>query len=115
MGLWSLVSYVPFFWHPYVLVTEAGDTSVAGAYDYLAADMLVQRETFQARNAELAAAGAPPAHGIRANPIYLPAPHEVARAFYTAFKTPPARQGDLWLHESLLHSCRVIFWASSSR
>jgi NitT/TauT family transport system permease protein len=34
----------------------------------------------------------------------------VARAFYTAFKTPPARQGDLWLHESLLHSCRVIFW-----
>jgi NitT/TauT family transport system permease protein len=110
LALWSLVSYVPFLWHPYVLVTNAGDESVAGEHDYLATDMLVEREVFAARNAELAKAGAAPAQGARANPIYLPAPHEVARAFYTAFKTPPARQGDLWLHESLLHSCRVIFW-----
>jgi NitT/TauT family transport system permease protein len=107
---WSAVSYVPFLWHPNVLVTDAGDESVAGEHDYLAVDMLVEREVFAARNAELAAAGARLARGARANPIYLPAPHEVARAFYTAFKTPPARQGDLWLHESLLHSCRVIFW-----
>jgi NitT/TauT family transport system permease protein len=111
--LWAVVSYVPFVWHPLVLVTEAGDASVAGPNDYIAADMLVEREVFTARNAELSAAGkgrAELARGISRNPIYLPAPHEVARAFYTAFRTPPARQGDLWLHESLLHSCRVIFW-----
>jgi NitT/TauT family transport system permease protein len=112
LALWSAVSYLPFFWHPLVLVTAAGDESVAGDHDYLATDMLVEREVFAARNAELAAANVPPdqwARGVRKNPIYLPAPHEVARAFYTGFKTPPARQGDLWLHESLLHSCRIIF------
>jgi NitT/TauT family transport system permease protein len=110
LGLWSAVSYLPFLWHPLMLVTDPGDVSVAGAHDYLATDMLVERAVFEARNAELAHAGATPAQGLRRNPIYLPAPHEVARAFYTAFRTPPARQGDLWLHESLLHSCRVIFW-----
>ncbi len=109
-AIWSAISYLPFVWHPLVLVTEAGDASVVGEHDYLAPDMLVEKEVFKARNAELAAAGKPPALGIPKNPIYLPAPHEVLRAFYTAFKTPPARQGDYWLHESLLHSCRVIFW-----
>ena len=40
----------------------------------------------------------------------MPAPHEVAKAFVTAFGTPPERPGDVWLHESLAHSCRIIFW-----
>jgi len=44
------------------------------------------------------------------NPIYLQAPHAVARAMYTAFTTAPEREGDAWLHESLLQSCKVIFW-----
>jgi NitT/TauT family transport system permease protein len=108
--LWSAVSYLPFLWHPLVLVTDAGDESVAGEHDYLATEMLVERAIYDARNAELGAAGKRAAKGTPQNPIYLPAPHEVARAFYTSFKTPPARQGDLWLHESLLHSCKVIFW-----
>jgi len=111
--LWSAVSYLPFLWHPLVLVTHAGDESVAGEHDYLSTEMLVERAIFDARNAELKAAGKTGeglAKGSPQNPIYLPAPHEVARAFYTSFKTPPARQGDLWLHESLLHSCKVIFW-----
>jgi NitT/TauT family transport system permease protein len=113
LALWSAVSYIPIFWHPLVLITDAGDESVPGTLDYLAPDMLVERGDVAARNAELRAAGAGPeslVKGVRKNPVYLPAPHEVARAFYTAFKTPPARQGDLWLHESLLHSCRIIFW-----
>ena len=46
----------------------------------------------------------------RANPIYLPAPHEVAKAFYTAFTTPPAQKDGLWMHESLWQSIKVIFW-----
>ena len=28
--LWSLISYVPFIWHPLVLVEDPGDTSVSG-------------------------------------------------------------------------------------
>ncbi len=40
---------------------------------------------------------------------YLPAPHEVGMALVTAFTTPPAHSGDVWLHESLWHSCQVLF------
>lgn len=107
---WCAISYVPFFWHPLVLVQDAGDTTVSGKYDYLAADQRVDLETFEARNVELAQAKAKLATGERVNPIYLPAPHEVARAFYTAFTTAPERRGDYWLHESILHSCQIIFW-----
>jgi NitT/TauT family transport system permease protein len=48
--------------------------------------------------------------GNPANPIYLPAPHEVAIAFYTAFTTEPKRRTEKWLHESLWDSIQVIFW-----
>jgi NitT/TauT family transport system permease protein len=107
---WSTVSYVPFVWHPLIKVTDAGDRSVPGTYDYVAVDQLVDRQVFEQRNQELARAGAKLAEGYRENPIFLPAPHEVLRAFVTAFTTPPERHGDVWLHESLLHSCRIIFW-----
>ncbi len=110
---WSIVSYVPFVWHPLVHVRDAGDASVPGEYSYVAADQLVEREVFEKRNLELAKANAKLAQGERANPVFLPAPHEVARAFYTAFTTPPLRKGDYWLHESLWHSCQVIFWGFS--
>ncbi len=109
LGVWSAVSYLPFLWHPLVLITDPGDASVEGFHDYLARGMLVERDVFNERNAELADAGAALATGIRKNPIYLPAPHQVAVAFYTGFRTPPVRTGDLWLHESLAHSVRVIF------
>lgn len=108
--VWCAVSYVPFVWHPLVEVVDPGDTRVSGAYSYLAAGQLVEREVFEKRNAELAAAGAELARGFRTNPIYLPAPHEVAKAFVTAFTTAPTRHGDVWLHESLWHSCQIIFW-----
>jgi NitT/TauT family transport system permease protein len=107
---WCIVSYVPFVWHPQVRVTDAGDTSVPGDYSYLAVEQRVDLSEFEARNAELSSKGATLAVGERVNPIYLPPPHEVARAFYTAFTTPPQRTGDQWLHESLWHSCQVIFW-----
>jgi NitT/TauT family transport system permease protein len=106
--LWSLLSYVPFLWHSQVLVTDAGDTTVAGQYSFVAVGQRVDLDVFDGRNAELVAAGARLASGDRVNPIFLPAPHEVARAFYTAFTTPPERTGDFWLHESLWHSCTII-------
>ncbi|HEX2736468.1 MAG TPA: ABC transporter permease [Polyangiaceae bacterium] len=108
--VWCLLSYVPFLWHPMTLVTDPGDVSVAGDYSFIEKDQLVDRDVFAKRNLELSAAGAHLAEGQRANPIYLPAPHEVARAFYTAFTTEPQRRGDYWLHESLWHSCQIIFW-----
>jgi NitT/TauT family transport system permease protein len=109
-ALWCIVSYVPFVWHPLVLVHDPGDTSVPGTYSYLAEGQLVEREVFAARNAELSKAGKKLATGERSNPIYLQSPHAVGRALVTAFTTPPARDGDMWLHQSLLKSCNVIFW-----
>jgi NitT/TauT family transport system permease protein len=107
---WCLLSYVPAIWHPYVLVTDAGDSAVPGKYSYIEVDQRVDAAEFAARNSELSAAHARLARGTPANPIFFPAPHEVARAFYTAFTTPPERTGDVWLHESLWQSCKVIFW-----
>jgi NitT/TauT family transport system permease protein len=51
-----------------------------------------------------------PATGVAANPVFLPAPHQVVRALVTGFTTPPARPEEPWLHESLWHSIKVIFW-----
>jgi NitT/TauT family transport system permease protein len=41
---------------------------------------------------------------------WLPTPWQVAKAFYHAFVTPPTVRGEKWLHESLWHSCKIIFW-----
>ena len=102
--LWSAVSYVPWLWHPLVRVTAPGDV------DYFTEDMDVARGDFDSELAKTRAAGTAPPEGHRVNPVYLPAPHEVARAFYTAFKTPPRLPNEPWLHESLGHSIRTIFW-----
>jgi NitT/TauT family transport system permease protein len=108
LAAWCLLSYIPFLWHPQVLVEDAGDTGVPGQYAFIAAGQRVDRDVFEGRNAELVSSGHRPARGERVNPIFLPAPHEVARAFYSAFTTAPERTGDYWLHESLWHSCTVI-------
>lgn len=100
LALWSTVSYVPFLWHPLVRVDDPGSVS------YFAPGMLVERAVFAAENAKADT----PATGARANPIYLPAPHEVAGALFTAFTTPPRLPTEPWLHESLWHSAQVIFW-----
>ncbi len=107
---WCVISYVPFVWHPQVLVQDAGDASLPGQYSFIAAGERVDRAAFEGRNLELSHAGKRWATGARCNPIFLPAPHEVARAFYTAFTTAPQRTGDFWLHESLWQSCKIIAW-----
>jgi NitT/TauT family transport system permease protein len=102
--IWSLISYVPFIWHPKVEITEPGDV------DYLSKGMLLDREIFdkEVDNAREKSLAAP--EGFRANPVYLPAPHQVATAFYTAFTAEPVRRDEKWLHESLWDSIQVIFW-----
>jgi len=102
--VWSLVSYVPFLWHPMVRVTDPG------AVDYFQPDMLVEAGVFAAETATMREQNLALPAGVPANPVYLPAPHEVLRAFYTAFTTKPQQRDAPWLHESLLHSIRIIFW-----
>lgn len=104
LGLWCMVSYVPFIWHPQVRVTHAGGSGM------LEKGMLIDREAFEEEWRDLKAKGLEPAEGEPANPIFLPAPHKVAQALYTAFTTEPARTGDLWLHQSVWHSIQIIFW-----
>ncbi|MHB1236616.1 MAG: ABC transporter permease, partial [Gallionella sp.] len=102
--VWCLVSYVPFIWHPKILVVDPGGV------DYFQVGMLVDKSVFrdELANMQLQHLGVP--HGEPANPIYLPAPHQVAKAFYTAFTTEPEQKDGPWLHESLWHSVKIIFW-----
>lgn len=102
--LWSLVSYVPWLWHPKVEINDPGDVS------YFKQGMLVDSDLFDKESLKLEASGKTMPAGTPANPIYLPAPHEVAIAFYTAFTTEPKRRSEMWLHESLWNSIQVIFW-----
>ena len=102
--IWSLVSYVPWLWHPKIEITQAGDVA------YFQTGQLVDKAVFNAEHTSLLESGGIEPQGDPANPIYLPAPHEVANAFYTAFTTEPKRRNEKWLHESLWSSIQVIFW-----
>lgn len=102
--VWALFSYVPFLWHPMIRIAEPGGIS------YFQKDMLVNREVFRQEVANAQAQQLAVPFGERANPVYLPAPHEVITALYTSFTTEPQRRSELWLHESLWSSIQVIFW-----
>jgi NitT/TauT family transport system permease protein len=98
------VSYLPFVWHPKVLVEDPGGV------DYFQPGMLVDQAVFRDEAAAMREQHLAPPHGSPANPIYLPAPHQVLAALYQAFRTPPEQKDLPWLHESLWHSVQVIFW-----
>lgn len=102
--LWCAVSYIPWLWHPNMRITVPGDV------DYFVEDMEVPRADFERELAKVKAASGTLPEGIRVNPVYLPAPHQVARAFYTAFTTEPRLPNEPWLHQSLGHSIRTILW-----
>ena len=102
--IWSVVSYVPAVWHPMVLISQPGDV------DYFQVDMLVDKQVFNQELVDAASANKTLPVGEPANPVYLPAPHEVVKALYTSFITPPAQHDGLWLHQSLWQSIQVIFW-----
>lgn len=102
--VWCVVSYVPTVWHPMVLISEPGDV------DYFQVDMLVNKQVFKDELANIASEHKALPVGEPANPVYLPAPHQVAQALYTSFITPPAQKDGLWLHQSLWQSIKVIFW-----
>jgi NitT/TauT family transport system permease protein len=103
LATWCAISYVPFIWHPLIRLTDVGDSML------LTTDQLWPPQAVKDENARLIADGLKPAVGVRANPVFLPAPHEVFKAFYTAFKTEPS-EGEPWLHEALWHSIKIIFY-----
>ena len=102
--VWAAVSYTPFIWHPNIEIIEPGSVS------YFREGMQIERDAFQKEYDQQLAEGGDLPVGARANPVYLPAPHEVAIAFYTSFTTEPRRRSEQWLHESLWHSIQIIFW-----
>jgi NitT/TauT family transport system permease protein len=104
LALWCIVSYVPFVWHPLIMITSPGDS------DVFVVGQRFSPEGFKQENDSLIADHLKLGTGIRVNPVYLPSPGAVAKAFYVAFTTPPYSPGDLWLHQSLWHSIQIIFW-----
>lgn len=102
LAAWCAVSYVPFIWHPMMRVTDAGGSSVYSVGDVIA------REAFAIEQDDLVAASQPAMAGERANPPFLPKPHEVGRSLYTAFTTEPLRKNAPWLHERIGQSLVVL-------
>ncbi|MDB5326699.1 MAG: NitT/TauT family transport system permease protein [Phycisphaerales bacterium] len=103
--LWCVVSYVPAVWHPQRLITDAGGS------ENFSTDQRLDAASFEEEQAKLTAAHQPLMTATKVNPIFLPAPHEVGRALYTAFTTPPARKGSPWLYERIEHSILILFEA----
>ncbi|OJU90121.1 MAG: nitrate ABC transporter permease [Acinetobacter sp. 38-8] len=103
--IWSCVSYLPFIWHPQVQITNSGDVS------YLQVGTRLAKDAYYAEAQNIVDQGKNPPTGILVNPIYLPAPHEVAKALFTSFMTPPQQADSPWLHQSLWHSIKIVFTA----
>ena len=114
--LWCAVSYVPFIWHPKVTISNPGSV------DYFQTGMQVDRSEFRDENKKAATEGRALATGTRENPVYLPAPHLVAKALVTAFRTPPgmsshstacSRQAT-WLRDRARSRCRLDHTCSTA-
>ncbi|ENX60917.1 MULTISPECIES: ABC transporter permease [Acinetobacter] len=103
--IWSCVSYLPFIWHPQVQITDAGSAT------YLQAGTRIDKQAYYAEAQDAVNQGKTPPIGILVNPIYLPAPHQVAKALFTSFTTPPQQADAPWLHQSLWHSIKIVFTA----
>ncbi|MCL6237693.1 MULTISPECIES: ABC transporter permease [Acinetobacter] len=103
--IWCAVSYLPYLWHPQVQITQSGSVP------YFQIDSRVDKAVFYAEAQSAVNAGLAPPQGKLVNPIYLPAPHEVAKALVTAFITPPAQPDAPWFHQSLWHSIKIVFSA----
>ena len=103
--IWCAVSYLPFIWHPQVQITNSGSVS------FLQIGSRVDKSVFYAEAQNAVNTGTEPPQGNLVNPIYLPAPHQVATALVTAFTTPPAQADAPWFHQSLWHSIKIVFSA----
>ena len=104
LAIWAAVSYVPFLWHPLVEISDPGSV------DYLEAGMRLDKTIFAQEVATAKQNGTAPPRGTPANPVYLPAPHEVAAALWDALVHPPPQADATPMPSNLWHSIQIIFW-----
>nr|WP_255663140.1 ABC transporter permease [Komagataeibacter sp. FNDCR2] len=104
LSIWSLVSYVPFIWHPQVLITNPGGE------EYLEAGMRMNRVDFRHAVQEMRDSGQQLPTGVAANPVYLPTPGEVALAFCHAFTQSASTGPEKSILVAFGHSLQIIFW-----
>ena len=104
-ALWCVVSYVPFVWHPLIAITDPGDVS------YYEVGMRAPKDDFADAVRTAIAAHQQPPKGVPANPVYLPAPDEVARALWAAVSVPSGTPEEFRLSTSLWHSIQIMVWA----
>ncbi len=102
--IWCLVSYVPYVWHPKILVTDPGGV------DYFQVGSLVDKPMFASEVADMEKQHLAVPAGTPANPIYLPAPLDVVKALYAGLVHPPQQSDTPSMLASLWHSIQVIFW-----
>ncbi|QEO17619.1 ABC transporter permease [Acetobacter vaccinii] len=101
---WSAVSYVPFLWHPQVLITNPGGE------EYLEEGMRMQRADFERAVHEMRAAGQKVPEGVPANPVYLPSPGSVLSSFAHAFVMTEGNGPEKSILQAFWHSIQIIFW-----
>lgn len=104
LALWSVVSYVPFVWHPQILITDPGDE------DYLESGMRLNRADFDKAVLEMKAHNQKIPEGVPANPVYLPSPGSVLTAFIHAFSNPVGSGSEKSIPQAFWHSIQIIFW-----
>lgn len=102
--IWSAFSYIPFLWHPLVTISDPGSVK------YLQKGMRLDRTIFANEVASAQQNGLAPPEGKAANPVYLPAPDEVARALWNGLVRAPSERDAIRLPQSLWHSIQIIFW-----
>lgn len=102
--VWGAVSYLPFVWHPQILVTDPGGE------EYLETGMRMQRADFLNAVKEMQEQHQPVPQGIPTNPVYLPTPEEVLSAFVHAFTSSAPVGAEHSITQAFGHSIRIIFW-----
>ncbi|MGG6430680.1 ABC transporter permease [Acetobacter ghanensis] len=101
---WSGVSYLPFIWHPQVLITDPGGE------EYLEEGMRMNRADFARAVKEMQMQHQPVPQGIPSNPVYLPSPGEVLKAFVNAFTSSAPVGAEHSITQAFAHSIQIIFW-----
>lgn len=103
--LWCVVSYVPFVWHSQVRVSEPGGVS------YFQPGMYVDKDSFYQQVEAMKASGGELPQGEASNPVYLPAPDAVAKAFVQGFFVKPESSSTPWMLTSLWTSIQLVLYA----
>ena len=102
---WCLVSYVPFIWHPYVLIENPG------AVPYFQKGMYVDKADFNEKVQTMRQTHKAVPTGTETNPLYLPAPDKVGKALVSGFLQKPESDHTPWMLSSLWSSIQLVIYS----